>query len=129
MFVVVALLFVSGCVPAGSWRLESFISLGSRPLDIRHAELGTDRAQELYRSLTLDRAKAALENTPPPGRRGFAFVLTGCAEDSAVLAIDGTTLTAKAVGAEEVACATANYFLATFSVDQDRVPPTPQLKP
>ncbi|GHF18526.1 hypothetical protein GCM10017786_60350 [Amycolatopsis deserti] len=58
------------------------------------------------------------------GRRGFAFVLPGCAETGAVLDIRDDRITADLVGGENVNCATANYFLATFAVDTGRVSPS-----
>ncbi|QFU94331.1 hypothetical protein [Amycolatopsis sp. YIM 10] len=121
--------------PDGPGTLEEFIPLGSRPVDLRHAELGTDQAQELYRALeragstNLVRAGATLESSPPQRRRGFAFVLTGCAELAAVLVVDRTALTAKATGGEGTNCVTANHFLATFTIDRDRIPPDPVLSP
>ncbi|WP_242579101.1 hypothetical protein [Amycolatopsis sp. 195334CR] len=121
--------------PDGPGTLEEFIALGSRPVDLRHAELGTDHAQDLYQALeragsaNLVRAGATLESRPPQRRRGFAFVLSGCAELAAVLVVDHRTLTAKATGGEGTTCVTANYFLATFTIDRDRIPPDPVLSP
>ncbi|AXB48969.1 hypothetical protein A4R43_32145 [Amycolatopsis albispora] len=121
--------------PAGPGTLEEFIPLGSRPVDVRHAELGTDQARDLQQALeragstNLVRAGATLASTPPQRRRGFAFVLTGCAELAAVLVVDRTTLTAKATGGDGTNCATANHFLATFTIDRDRIPVDPRLSP
>ena len=132
--VALVLLLVPGCREADA-TLTEFMRVGFRSPGVRHAELGTPAAQELYRVLesmgdtNLDRARAALDVVPAAGQRGFAFVLTGCTEDTAVLTVEGGTLTADATGGDGSDCAGANYFLATFTVDRNRVPPSPVLKP
>ncbi|MFE6614242.1 hypothetical protein [Amycolatopsis sp. NPDC057786] len=136
--VVCLLLTMAGCgVGAGKGQveLETFTSLGSaRGLaGLAPTELGTADTPGFVR--TLERAKmsnpdevrAALAFAPPADRRGFAFVMPGCAEDGAELTIEGDTLAANLTGGENVNCATANYFLAVFSVERDAIPATPKL--
>ncbi|WP_233621868.1 hypothetical protein [Amycolatopsis sp. WAC 04182] len=119
----------------GQVELESFTTLGSaRGLaGLAPAELGTPGAQELQRALerakisNLDEVRAALTFAPSADRRGFAFVKPGCAEDGAELTVGGDALNVKLTGGENVNCATANYFLAVFTVDRDSIPATPKL--
>lgn len=135
---VCLLLVVAGCGAGagnGQVELETFTALGSaRGLaGLKPAELGTADAQELQRALERvkisnpDEVRAALSFAPPAGRRGFAFVVPGCAEDGAELTVEGDTLTANLTGGENVNCATANYFLAIFTVERDSIPAAPKL--
>ncbi|WP_236725391.1 hypothetical protein [Amycolatopsis orientalis] len=132
------LLLVAGCgtgAGAGQVSLEAFTALGSsvRLVNVAPTELGTAEAQEFQRTLERaeyskpDKVRAALSFAPPPDRRGFAFVVPGCAEDGAKLIVERGTLTAELVGGENINCAQANYFLAVFSVDRASIPPTPTL--
>ncbi|WP_340682821.1 hypothetical protein LCL61_29725 [Amycolatopsis coloradensis] len=119
----------------GQVELETFTALGSaRGLaGLEPAELGTADAQDLQRTLerakisNLDEARAALSFASPADRRGFAFVMPGCAEDGAELTVEGDTLNVNLTGGENVNCATANYFLTVFSVERDSIPATPKL--
>ncbi|WP_410649743.1 hypothetical protein [Amycolatopsis sp. cmx-4-54] len=129
------LLVVTGCgVGAGAAqsRLEAFTALGSDGglADLAPAELGApefQRTLERAKPSNLDEVRAALAFAPSADRRGFAFVVPGCAEDGAELTIEGDTLTVNLTGGENVNCATANYFLAVFSVDRDSIPAAPKL--
>ncbi|MFJ8914177.1 hypothetical protein [Amycolatopsis sp. NPDC102389] len=102
---------------------------------VKPAELRTADAEELQRALERakiskpDDVRAAMSFAPPADRRGFAFVVPGCAEDGAELAVGQGTLTADLTGGENVNCATANYFLAVFSVDRGSIPAAPTLLP
>jgi len=122
----------------GPVKLEAFVGLGGLPnrsADLRPVELGTADAQEFQRTLerveltNLDEVRRALSFAPPADRRGFAFVVPGCAEDSATLNVEGGTLTARLTGGENVNCVQANYFLTVFSLDRGSIPPTPKLSP
>jgi hypothetical protein len=130
------LLVVAGCgADEGSGTLEAFVRLGSNAqlAGLAPAELGTADGQELERALehaeisNMDEVRAALSYVPPADRRGFAFVMSGCEEDGAVLTVERDTLTADLTGGENVDCAQANYFLAVLSAERDSIPPTPTL--
>ncbi|KFU82164.1 hypothetical protein SAMN04489729_1682 [Amycolatopsis lurida] len=137
--VVCLLLAVTGCgagASKGQVELENFTTLGSAPelAGLGPAELGTAGSQELQRALesakisNLDEVRATLSFAPPADRRGFAFVEPGCAEDGAELTIEGDTVNVNLTGGENVNCATANYFLAVFTVDRDSIPAAPKLR-
>ncbi|WP_233598667.1 hypothetical protein [Amycolatopsis sp. WAC 01375] len=131
------LLLVAGCgIGNDPAKLEAFARLdgsSTRLTGLRPVELGTAPAQEFQRTLerakltNLDEVRGALSFVLPADRRGFAFVLPGCAEDGAELTVERDTLTAELTGGENVNCAQANYFLAVFSVERDSVSPTPTL--
>lgn len=133
---VCLLLLVASCGtgPAQA-ELEAFTKLGSAAglAGLEPVELGTAGAPGFLRTLEQakiphpDEARAALAYAPPSDRRGFAFVVPGCAEDGAELTVEGDTLTAELTGGENVNCATANYFLTVFSVERDSIPATPRL--
>ncbi|RSN34755.1 hypothetical protein DL990_12915 [Amycolatopsis sp. WAC 01416] len=128
---------VAGCgIGNDPAKLEAFARLkgtSTRLVGLRPVELGTAAAQELQRTLerakltNLDEVSGALSFALPSDRRGFAFVLPGCAEDGAELTVERDTLAAELTGGENVNCAQANYFLAVFSVERDSVSPTPTL--
>ncbi|MFL6127409.1 MAG: hypothetical protein ACJ73U_48280 [Actinophytocola sp.] len=117
--------------PAGPGRLDAFVELGPAAAldDVPPAELDTDGAAELSHvlegaaSTNLDRARTALDARPAADRRGFTFVLGGCAEDGAVLIVQQRSLTAKLTGNTNARCIAAAHFLVTFSIPRDRVPP------
>jgi hypothetical protein len=121
--------------PNGPGKLEEFIDLGPAPVGdgAKAAELGTAGAGELSQllqrsgSANRDRAGAALGRTPPAGRRGFAFVLTGCAESAAVLIVNYSEIKARLTGDTGTRCVAAVNFLATFSIEAQRVPPEAKL--
>jgi hypothetical protein len=117
--------------PIGPGHRRELVRLGPAPIadDVRPAELGTDgtgpllHALESAGSTNLDQARQALGAQPGAGRRGFAFVLTGCAPDGAVLIVQQRSLTAKLTGDSANRCVAAAYFLATFTIDRADVPP------
>lgn len=119
--------------PAGPGHLEDFVELGTAPgaADLEPAELGAagsaTLAQALRQAGAPDRAVATLATAPPPGRRGFAFVLHGCAEVDAALVIHHSAITAKLLGNPDTACDAPLHFLATFTIDAARVPETAKL--
>ncbi|MBE1577875.1 hypothetical protein ACFORH_11820 [Amycolatopsis roodepoortensis] len=130
------LLVVASCgTGAAQAELEAFTKLGSAGglAGLAPVELGTAGAPGFLRTLEQAKianpaeARAALAYAPPADRRGFAFVLPGCAEDGAELTVEGDTLTPELTGGENVNCATANYFLAVFSVERDSIPAAPKL--
>lgn len=113
--------------PDGPGRSTAFIPLGGlrvRP-ETPAAELPADRLYDVLKTgsaLNLDKAKAALQNRPGAGKRSFAFVLTGCANSGAVLLVSPKLVTAALTGEREAVCDAANYYLAVFEIDSDRVP-------
>jgi hypothetical protein len=115
--------------PAGPGKLDQLVELGTAPLpdNVPPAELGTgaDLLSTLASagSTNLDRARLALDARPGADQRGFAFVLTGCQPDGATLIVHHRSLTAKLTGDENKRCFAAAYFLATFTIDRDNVPP------
>jgi hypothetical protein len=117
--------------PAGPGHRGELVRLGPAPIadDVRPAELGTGGTGLLLHTLesagstNLDQARQALDAQPGAGRRGFAFVLTGCAPDGAALIVQQRSLTAKLTGDSANRCVAAAYFLVTFTIDRDDVPP------
>ena len=57
------------------------------------------------------------------GDRMFAFVLAGCQNTGATLAIRSDRIAATLTGGEGIACLVAEYFLAVFAVPAHLVPP------
>jgi hypothetical protein len=57
------------------------------------------------------------------GTRLFAFVLAGCQNDGATLAIKSGRITASLTGGEGIACFAAEWYLAVFAVPAHLVPP------
>jgi hypothetical protein len=68
-------------------------------------------------------ARAAVERSGGPDTRIFAFVLAGCQNDGAALAIQAGRITAALTGGEGTACFAAEWYLAVFAVPAARVPP------
>lgn len=121
--------------PAGPGTLEEFVELGTAPAAavLEPAELGAAGSATLAQALrqagadNSDRAAAALATAPPPGRRGFAFVMPGCGQTGAALVIHHSAISAKLTGNTDIACDAPLHFLATFTVDAARVPETAKL--
>jgi hypothetical protein len=68
-------------------------------------------------------ARAAVARHLGPGNRLFAFVLSGCRNTGATVAIRAGRVTAALTGGEGVACFAAEWFLAVFAVPVTLVPP------
>ncbi|HEY3003752.1 MAG TPA: hypothetical protein VGJ44_15500 [Kribbellaceae bacterium] len=110
--------------PAATPALQTgFLRLGTlrgKPA-VETAELGSG-ATAMYDALRragardLAQVKALLDRKPAAGHRGFAYVLSGCAETGAVLTVSPRALTAKLTGGSGAQCVAAAYFLATFDV-------------
>jgi hypothetical protein len=123
--------------PHGPGTLERFIQLGPARVGsaAKPAELGTPAASELSEALrtagstNLDQAAQVLAAGPPAGRRGFAFVATGCAQNGAVLIVQHDTLSVKLTGGTGTVCVAPAHFLTVFSVDHDRIPEKLTLTP
>ncbi|HEX6355610.1 hypothetical protein [Actinophytocola sp.] len=118
---------VAPVAPEGPGELLDFVELGSARLDPpAPVELGTPAATAMRDMLANagapSEAATALARQPEPAHRSFGFVLTGCAETSAVLLLDQDRITAALVGAENTNCDAPAYFLTTFTVDAERVP-------
>lgn len=113
---------VNGEIPrrkGGPGQLTHFVELGTGAYNgIAPAELGS--AEEMTRRLGDE--GAVLSEPVPAGRRGFAFVLTGCAETGAVLLVSLEKITADLTGGENTNCDAPAYFLATFAISAADVP-------
>lgn len=112
--------------PEGPGRLADFVSLGTGNHTPNPAELGdtaTLRAdlEESGVDVTGPVA-AALDRTVAAGERGFAFVLPGCTETSAVLLLDHDKISADLTGGDGAMCDAPQYFLATLVAPADKVP-------
>lgn len=106
--------------PGGPGRLTHLVELGTGEFaGLAPAELGA--TDELARRLGDD--AAVLAEPVPAGERGFAFVLTGCAETGAVLLVGHEKITADLTGGEDTDCDAPGYFLATFAIPASAVPP------
>jgi hypothetical protein len=114
---------VNGAAPvdaAGPGRLTDFVPLGTVGFGRNAAaELGDTGALRTRLAATgvaiAGDVAAALNRPVPAGERGFAFVLTGCEEKSAVLLVSPDRITADLVRDEAVGCAAPVYFLVTFT--------------
>lgn len=71
----------------------------------------------------VEAARAAAARHGGAGTRLFAFVLGGCQNDGAALAIGTDRITASLTGGEGIACFAAEWFLALFAVPAGLVPP------
>ncbi len=122
-----------GATGDGPGSRTAFVELGPlvlRPdLDLRSTQLGPEgNAGRLYAALeaggakNLPRAKTALEAKPPKGDVGLAIVMGGCQNTGARLEIDGRRVSADLTGAENINCAQAEYFLATFEIPEGDLP-------
>jgi hypothetical protein len=56
------------------------------------------------------------------GTRVFAFPVSGCRNDGAVLVVEPEQLSAVPTGGENVRCVMAEHYIAVFSIDADDVP-------
>lgn len=116
--------------PAGPGEPVDFVPLGDSRLDpVLPAEFRTDGLTVLRRALFAARPdhaeqlSAALDRPVPDGKRVFAFVVSGCAIESAVLVLGPDHITADGVYPKvPVDCGAAAHYLATFEIDADDVP-------
>jgi hypothetical protein len=120
---------VNGADPVaagGPGRLADFVPLGTGRIPVGAAELGDTaalRSALAAAGVAMSGAVGtALDRTVSGGERGFAFVLTGCVETSAVLLLAHDTITADLIGDERTACDAPAYFLVTFVARADLVP-------
>jgi hypothetical protein len=67
--------------------------------------------------------RAAVARHGGADTRLFAFVLAGCQNDGAALAVRAERITATLTGGEGVACFVAEWYLAVFAVPAGLVPP------
>jgi hypothetical protein len=114
--------------PTGPGVLTAFHDLGTggfgnpAPVELGTGADTTELASALAPSSNPD-AAAALERPVPAGSRAFAFLLTGCRDTSAVLLVNYDRVDAELTGGEGIACAAPEYYLATFEIPDDLVPP------
>jgi len=120
---------VNGAAPvaaAGPGRLADFVPLGTDRIRAGAAELGDTealRSELAAAGVAMSGAVAtALDRTVAAGERGFAFVLSGCAEKSAVLLLAHDTISADLTGGAGTMCDAPAYFLVTFVAQADLVP-------
>jgi hypothetical protein len=71
----------------------------------------------------VESVRAAVVRHRGAGTRLFAFVLAGCQNDGAALAIAAGRVTATLTGGEGIACFAAEWYLAVFAVPAGLVPP------
>jgi hypothetical protein len=126
-------------------QLVGFVELGTLGADgpeVRAAWLESDGATEMAEALEdaadadtggldddqLDEALAGLDHRPAAGHRGVAFILTGCAETSAELTIDGSVISADLVerGGTVTMCDVAVEFLVVFEIPEAAIPDDPR---
>lgn len=116
--------------PAGPGTQVDFVPLGDSGLDpVAPAEFGTDALNVLRRALLtarpdhLEQLSAALDRPVPDEKRMFAFVVSGCAIEGAVLVLGPDHITADGLYQEvPVDCEVAAHYLVTFEVAADYVP-------
>lgn len=116
--------------PAGPGALVENVPLDVGRFDpVTPAEFGTAAADELRTAVIAARPNhaeevtAALDWTVPPGKRMFAFVVSGCLVEDVVLVLGPDRITAATIRPEiPVDCDAAAYFLTTFVVAADDVP-------
>jgi hypothetical protein len=115
----------------GPAHATGFVRLGTLRATpaIRVAELGAT-AGPLYDELrrvgagNLAAAQKVLTHKPAPGTRGFAFVLHGCDQTSAVLLLAPKYVSAELTGGHGAACYAATTYLVAFDVPARFVPAT-----
>jgi hypothetical protein len=71
----------------------------------------------------MESARAAVARNSGADTRLFAFVLAGCQNDGAALAIQAGRMTATLTGGDGIACFVAEWYLAVFAVPAHLVPP------
>jgi hypothetical protein len=71
----------------------------------------------------IESVRAAVARNSGAGTRLFAFVLPGCQDTGAGLAIRADRITATLTGGEGIACFVAEWYLAVFAVPAGLVPP------
>lgn len=115
---------------AGPAKLTGFVPLGPAKAPAKAAiELRGTAAQTMYAELSrgrtsnLARVREALYRAPAAGHRGYAFVLSGCAETGAQLLVAPRDLRAQLTGGGETVCVAPALFLATFEIPAKLVPP------
>lgn len=110
--------------PAGPAELVAFVPIGSgrRPATVA-AEISQPDQREQFLSQMPDHAGKitdAIEDSGQP--RLFGFILSGCQNTGAVLHITTEQLRPELTGGQGVNCATAEYFVAVFSIKPELVP-------
>jgi hypothetical protein len=116
--------------PAGPGEPVDFVPLGDSGLDpVPPAEFGTDGLNALRTALFdarpdhAEQLSAALDRPLPDDKRMFAFVVSGCAIEGAVLVLGPDHITADGLYPKvPVDCEVASHYLATFAVNADDVP-------
>jgi hypothetical protein len=71
----------------------------------------------------VESVRAAVGRNSGAGTRLFAFVLAGCQDTGAVLALRAERITATLTGGEGISCFVAEWYLAVFAVPAALVPP------
>ena len=116
--------------PAGPGTLVDNVALDAGRMDrVAPAEFGTEAATTLRdkviaaRPNNAEAVTTALGKPVPDGKRMFAFVVSGCIVEDAVLVLGPDDITAETIEPEvPVDCDAPAYFLTTFVVDTADVP-------
>jgi hypothetical protein len=109
---------LTGFVPLGPAKAPSTAAVEIRGTagQTLYAELSRGRASNLAQ------AREALYRAPAAGHRGYAFVLSGCAETGAQLLVAPQALRGELTGGGKTVCVAPALFLATFEIPAKLVP-------
>jgi hypothetical protein len=111
--------------PASSATLIAFVVVLAASTDGATEVSGPDQIDRLVGGPpeAIELARAAVARNNGTDIRRFAFVLAGCQNDGAALAIAAGRITATLTGGEGIACFVAEWYLAVFAVPAGLVPP------
>jgi hypothetical protein len=111
--------------PVGTTTLVAFAMVLSGSTGAAAEISGPDQIDGLVGGppAVVESARAAVARNSGAGTRLFAFVLPGCQNEGAALAIQAKRVTAMLTGGEGIACFAAEWYLAVFAVPTGSVPP------
>jgi hypothetical protein len=111
--------------PATSAQLIAFVQVSAASTGAAAEVSGPDQIGRLVDGppAAVESVRAAVARHTSTHTRLFAFVLAGCQNDGAALAIQAGRITASLTGGEGIACFVAEWYLAVFAVPASLVPP------